>query len=134
MKRKLFLIILIAVFMTAGCSLSKSVSTEPLGVLLKLDKNDKNQAVLVEAVQVLEKLYGTPLVLINGGVANAADGTKVSVVRYSLYFEVSEGMYTVVPISNGVITEIIPVNRASKVLATKKMAVDKVLEASGASK
>ncbi len=131
MKKKLFLIILIAVFMMAGCSSFKSASKEPLGVLISIDKKDKNQAVLVEAVQVLERLYGTPLVLVSGGLATAADGTNVSVVRYSLYFEVSESMYTVVPISNGIITEIIPVRRAGKVLATKKMAVDKVLTASG---
>ncbi len=82
---------------------------------------------------MLERLYGTPLVLISGGLATAGDGTKVSVVRYDLYFEISESMYTVVPISNGMITEIIPVSRVGKTLttnATKKMAVEQVLEAS----
>ena len=148
MKRT-FLIGLILVFAITGCSMFQPVvkrealtkvaevkapqdaATMNKGILIKIDKKDNSQAALIEAVQILEKLYGTPLVLVSGGLATTGDGTKVSVVRYALYFEISESMYTVVSISNGTITEIIPINRAGRVLATMKMSVKKVLKASG---
>jgi hypothetical protein len=106
--------------------------SESDGILIKIDKKDKSQKALVEAVQILEKLYGTPLVLISGGTADTGDGTKVSIVRYSLYFKVSSTMYTVVLISNGMITEIMSINNVGgKVLATKTMKVSEVLEVTG---
>ncbi len=149
--KKVFLIILIAIFAVTGCAMlqpavkkeaviaddmaeiadAKSAAMTGEGILIKIDKKDQSQKALVEAVRVLERLYGTPLVLVSGGLAITADGTKVSIVRYALYFEISESMYTVVSISNGMITEIIPINRAGRVLATMKMSVKKVLEASG---
>ncbi len=149
--KKLFLIALIAIFtMTmASCvmfpsTVKKEAVTAPPevvekateaktdGILIKINKKDKSQAALVEAVQVLEKLYSTPLVLVSGGTADTGDGTKVSIVRYSLYFKVSSTMYTVVLISNGMITEIMSINNVGgKVLATKKMRVSEVLEVTG---
>jgi hypothetical protein len=149
--KKLFLIALIAVFvMTTGCAallkptvgpsgtdemakdLAEIAEATSDGILIKIDKKDKSQKALVEAVQILEKLYGTPLVLISGGTADTGDGTKVSIVRYSLYFKVSNTMYTVVLISNGMITEIMSINNVGgKVLATKTMKVSEVLEVTG---
>lgn len=113
---------------------AKSAATTDEGILIKINKEEQSQKALVEAVRVLEKLYSTPLVLISGGLATTGSGEKVSIVRYALYFEISESMYTVVSISNGMITEIIPVNRSGRVLATMKMSVEKVLKASGIGK
>lgn len=152
--KKLFLTALIVVFvMTTGCAsllkpavgpsgtdemakdlagIAEATMSESDGILIKIDKKDKSQTALIEAVQVLEKLYGTPLVLVSGGTADTGDGTKVSIVRYSLYFKVSSTMYSVVLVSNGMITEIMSINNVGgKVLATKKMSVSEVLEVTG---
>ena len=157
MKRK-FLVVLTAILVLTMVScaafkptVKKEVISEPIapaevvakaesaaamdeGVFIKIDKKDQSQKALVEAVRVLEKLNGIPLVLISGGLVTTRDGTKASVVRYTLYFEVSESMYTVVSISNGMITEIMPVNRSGRVLVTRKISVKKILEASGINK
>ncbi len=152
--KKLFLTALIVVFvMTTGCAalfkpalgppgtdelakdlaeIAEATMPESDGILIKINKKDESQKALIEAVNVLEKLYGTPLVLVSGGTADIGNGTKVSIVRYSLYFKVSSTMYSVVLISNGMITEIMSINNVGgKVLATKKMKVSEVLEVTG---
>ena len=64
----------------------ESIETSTQGVLIKIDQKSTGQKELLDAVYLLEKLYGKPVVVINGGIMH--DGG--SVVRYALYFDISE--------------------------------------------
>jgi len=108
----------------------ESSETSTQGVLIKVDQKSTGQNELLDAVYLLEKLYGKPVVVTNGGITH--DGG--SIVRYALYFDVSESLYSVVMISGGRITSIDTMNKGNVILGPAKVSVDSIIPDSNVKK
>ena len=100
------------------------------GVLIKVDEKSTGQNELLEAVYLLEKLYGKPVVVTNGGIMHNGG----AVVRYALYFDVSDSLYSVAVISGGRITSIDTMNKGSVILGPTKVSVDRIIPDSNVQK
>ena len=108
----------------------QAIETSAKGVLIKVDEKSNGQNELLDAVYLLEKLYGKPVVVTNGGITH--DGG--SVVRYALYFDVSDSLYSVVMISGGQITSIDTMNKGNVILGPAKISVDSIIPDSNVKK
>ena len=108
----------------------EAIETSAKGVLIKVDEKSTGQNELLDAVYLLEKLYGKPVVVTNGGIMPNGG----SVVRYALYFDVSESLYSVVMISGGRITSIDTMNKGNVILGPAKVSVDSIIPDSNVKK
>ncbi|MGD8665701.1 MAG: hypothetical protein PVI58_06900 [Desulfobacterales bacterium] len=108
----------------------ESIETSTPGVLIKVDQKSSGQNELMDAVYLLERLYGKPVVVTNGGITHNGG----SVVRYALYFDVSESLYSVVIISGGRITSIDTMNKGNVILGPAKVSVDSIIPDSNVKK
>ena len=108
----------------------QAIETSANGVLIKVDEKSNGQNELLDAVYLLEKLYGKPVVVTNGGITH--DGG--SVVRYALYFDVSGSLYSAVMISGGQITSIDTMNKGNVILGPAKVSVDSIIPDSNVKK
>ncbi len=99
------------------------IETSTKGVLIKVDEEGAGQNELLDAVYLLEKLYGKPVVVTNGGIMHNGG----AVVRYALYFDVSDSLYSVVVISGGRITSIDTMNKGNVILGPAKVSVDRII-------
>ena len=106
------------------------IETSAQGVLIKVDEESSGQNELLDAVYLLERLYGKPVVVTNGGIMHSGG----AVVRYSLYFDVSESLYSVVVISGGRITSIDTMNKGNVILGPAKVSVDRIIPDSNVKK
>jgi hypothetical protein len=100
-----------------------AIETSTSGVLIKVNDRSKGQKDLLDALYLLEKLYGKPVVVTNGSILQ----NGLAVVRYMLYFEVSESLYSVAVISSGHITSIDTINKGSVILGHTKVSVDSII-------
>ncbi len=107
-----------------------AIETSTSGVLIKVNDKSNGQKDMLDALYLLEKLYGKPVVVTNGSILQNGG----AVVRYMLYFDVSENLYTVAVISSGHITSIDTINKGSVILGPVKVSVDSIIPDSNVQK
>lgn len=134
-------LVVFVAMVTTGCgslgqmikSDSKSVESNPEmaesdgnnGFMIKVKQNNTGQNEMMQALEMLENIYGQPTVVTN---ASATPDGKAS-VRYTLYFDVNPQLYTVCTITNGQILSIDTMNKSAVVLEPVRVPVHKIVPA-----
>ena len=137
--KKVLLIILSLVFIISvgGCSgiaeylkldtktqvAEETTETTNSGFTIKVKQKNTGQNDMLEALTLLENIYGQPVVVTN---ANVIGDGKAS-IRYTLYFDVNNQLYTVCTIINGRIMSIDTINKSSVVLEPIRIPIHKIV-------